>query len=626
MRLGLIAGNGRFPFLVLDAARGAGHEVTVVALMDETFPELAELAARPPAAAFHWVSLGQLGTLLKLFKEAGVTQAVMAGQVKHFKIFDVMKSADAALLRVLFRLPAKNTDGLIGGIADAMRDQGIELLNSTAFLAPLLAKEGVMTRRAPDEGEQGDLAFGYRIADTIAGLDVGQTIAVKSAAVVAVEAMEGTDAIIARAGQLAGAGVRIVKVAKPNQDMRFDVPVVGVSTIEAMKAAGATILSVDAGKTLMIDGDAIVKAADEAGICIVGRVANDHETHESKGDTNGHETHESLKMRSLFRVFRAGLCFRGFRGVAMSLRIAVIGVGHLGKHHARILSSLPGVDLVAVVDTNRSRADEIAGANGTRAAYDWRDIVGQVDAVSIAVPTEVHAEVALPFLKARVPVLVEKPIARSVFEADGMIDAAADAGVVLAVGQTERFNPALAAARPLLSDPRFIEVHRLGAFPERSLDIDVVFDLMIHDLDVVLSLVDSDVESLEAVGVPVITNRVDIANARLRFANGCIVNLTASRISRDRVRKIRFFQPSTYVSIDYATQKVEVYRLVKGSGPAPSIEGGEIAVASEEPLKRELTDFVDAIAQRRAPIVTGEAGRRALALAQEIVDKMGAAT
>jgi predicted dehydrogenase len=308
----------------------------------------------------------------------------------------------------------------------------------------------------------------------------------------------------------------------------------------------------------------------------------------------------------------------------MSLRVAVIGVGHLGKHHARILSSLPGVELVAVVDTNRARADEIASANRTRAAYDWRDVVGQVDAVSIAVPTELHAEIALPFLKARVPVLVEKPIARSVFEADGMIDAAADTGVVLAVGQTERFNPALAAARPLVSDPRFIEVHRLGAFPERSLDIDVVFDLMIHDLDVVLSLVDSDVESLEAVGVPVITNRVDIANARLRFANGCIVNLTASRISRDRVRKIRFFQPSTYVSIDYATQKVEVYRLVKGSGPAPSIEGGEIAVASEEPLKRELTDFVDAVATRRAPIVTGEAGRRALALAQEIADKMKA--
>jgi DUF1009 family protein len=271
MRLGLIAGNGRFPFLVLDAARGAGHDVTVVALKDETFPELEDLAARPPAAAFHWISLGQLGTLLELFEDAGVTQAVMAGQVKHTKLFAVMASADAALLRVLMRLKARNTDGIIGGIADAMREKGIELLNSTAFLAPLLAKQGVLTRRAPDAGEQTDLAVAYRIADIVAGLAIGQTIAVKSAAVVAVEALEGTDAIIARARQLAGAGVRIVKVATPNQDMRFDVPVVGVSTIDAMKAAGATILSVDAGKTLMIDGDAIVKAADEAGICIVGR-------------------------------------------------------------------------------------------------------------------------------------------------------------------------------------------------------------------------------------------------------------------------------------------------------------------------------------------------------------------
>jgi hypothetical protein len=271
MHLGLIAGNGRFPFLVLDAARGLGHDVTVVALKSETFPDLADLAARPPAADFHWISLGQLGALIKLFKDAGITQAVMAGQVKHTKLFDVMASADATLLGVLMRLKSKNTDGLIGGIAEAMRDKGIELLNSTAFLAPLLAKAGVLTRRAPDAEEQADLAFGYRIADTVAGLDIGQTVAVKSAAVVAVEAMEGTDAIIARAGELAGAGVRIVKVAKPNQDMRFDVPVVGVSTIEAMKTAGATVLSVDAGRTLMIDGDAIVKAADEAGICIVGR-------------------------------------------------------------------------------------------------------------------------------------------------------------------------------------------------------------------------------------------------------------------------------------------------------------------------------------------------------------------
>jgi len=306
------------------------------------------------------------------------------------------------------------------------------------------------------------------------------------------------------------------------------------------------------------------------------------------------------------------------------LRIAVVGVGHLGKHHARILASLPGVELVAVVDTNRPRVEEIAAAYGTRASNDYRELVGRVDAVTLAVPTEQHCEIALSFLEARVPVLVEKPMARTLVEADAMIAAAKKAAVVLAIGQTERFNPAVDAARPLLTDPRFIEVHRLGTFPERSLDIDVVFDLMIHDLDVVLSIVTSDVESIEAVGVPVLTGRVDIANVRLRFSNGCIANLTASRISRDRVRKIRFFQPAAYLSIDYTAQKIERWRLVKGDAAAPSIHGGEVEVANEEPLKRELADFVDSVMAGRQPVVTGEQGRRALALAQAIAERINA--
>ena len=269
-RIGLIAGNGRFPFLVLEAARHAGHDVTVIALKEETFPELVDLAATSPAADVHWISLGQLGKCISLLKDARVTQAVMAGQVKHTKLFaDIVP--DMALLGVIMRLKAKNTDAIISGIADVLRANGIELLDSTGFLSPLMARIGVLTRRAPDDGERADLEFGYRIADAIAGMDIGQTIVVKSAAVVAVEAMEGTDVVIQRAGLLAGPGTRVVKVAKPNQDMRFDVPVVGVSTVEAMKKVGATLLSVDAGKTLMIDGDAIVQAADAAGICIVGR-------------------------------------------------------------------------------------------------------------------------------------------------------------------------------------------------------------------------------------------------------------------------------------------------------------------------------------------------------------------
>ncbi len=285
---------------------------------------------------------------------------------------------------------------------------------------------------------------------------------------------------------------------------------------------------------------------------------------------------------------------------------------------------MSGVDLVAVVDTNRARAEEVAGAHKTRPLMDARELAGLVDAVTVAVPTELHRDIALPFLAAGIPVLVEKPMARSLAEADDMIAEAVRSGAALAVGHTERFNPAVAVARPLVANPRFIEVHRLGVFPERSLDIDVVFDLMIHDLDVVLSLVGAEVESIDAVGVPVLTNRVDIANARVRFANGCLANLTASRISRDRVRKIRFFQPAAYLSIDYAAQKVEMFKLVSGGAGMPSIQGGDVPVANEEPLARELADFVDAVAARRPPLVTGEQGRRALALAQQITDTIAA--
>jgi predicted dehydrogenase len=304
------------------------------------------------------------------------------------------------------------------------------------------------------------------------------------------------------------------------------------------------------------------------------------------------------------------------------IRLAVIGVGHLGRHHARILAEMPDVDLVGVVDLSRQRAQEIADAHKTRVVTDASALAGGVDGVIVATPTASHIEVAKPFLESGVAVLVEKPLARSLAEADDLIRVAAEGGAILAVGHTERFNPAVAAARPLLTSPRFIEVHRLGAFPDRSLDIDVVFDLMIHDLDVVLSIVEGSVAAIDAVGVPVLTPKIDIANVRLRFESGCIANLTASRISRDRTRKIRFFQPDSYVAIDYASQEVEVWRLVRHQAGLPTIEGGPMAVTSDEPLRRELEDFVDAVRRRRAPTVTGEDGRRALALAQQITDAM----
>jgi predicted dehydrogenase len=306
------------------------------------------------------------------------------------------------------------------------------------------------------------------------------------------------------------------------------------------------------------------------------------------------------------------------------LRVGVIGVGHLGRHHARLLGTMPGVELVGVVDCIEARAQEIAAASNTTAFTEARALDGRVDAVTVAVPTEAHLDVALAFIERGVHVLVEKPIATTVADADRLIEAAAARGLRLAVGHTERFNPAVEAARGLLRAPRFIEAHRLGTFPERSLDIDVVFDLMIHDLDLVLSMVNEAPVSVEAVGVPVLTPRIDIANVRLRFAGGCIANLTASRISRDRVRKIRIFQPQAYLSVDYAAQEVEHWTL---GAPAPgsqrpSILGGKVAVVKDEPLRRELEDFVSAVRDGRPAGVPGEQGRAALQLAATIVERM----
>ena len=270
MRIGVIAGNGRFPFLVIDAARNLGHQVTVVAIREEADAGLESISGDRSGIAVHWISLGQLGRCIAILKSAGVSRVLMAGQVKHTKLFAKVVP-DLTFLSVLSRLRSRNTDSLISTVADVLSENGIELVDSTTFLKPLLASAGELTKKSPSEDEASDLAFGYETADAIADLDIGQTIVVKDRAVVAVEAMEGTDDVIIRAGQLAGAGSCVVKVAKPRQDMRFDVPVVGLATIRSMQKAGATVLSVDEGRTLMLDGDVVIKSADEARIAIVGR-------------------------------------------------------------------------------------------------------------------------------------------------------------------------------------------------------------------------------------------------------------------------------------------------------------------------------------------------------------------
>jgi UDP-2,3-diacylglucosamine hydrolase len=279
-KLGLIAGNGRFPFLLLDAARAHGVEVVVAAIKEETEVEMDTRAAADPGVQVHWLSLGELSRLIETFRQQGVTRAVMAGQVKHKQIFSSIRP-DWRLAKLLLNLRTRNTDMLLGAVAKVLSDEGIELISSTAYLEPLLARPGVLTARAPTEDEQQDLAYGRKVAVALAGYDIGQTVVVAGQACVAVEAMEGTDATIERAGAILRAleaegeastlerRLSVVKVAKPNQDMRFDVPVIGPNTIGTMRLAGATCLSIEAGRTLIFDQDKVLQLAAAAGIAIV---------------------------------------------------------------------------------------------------------------------------------------------------------------------------------------------------------------------------------------------------------------------------------------------------------------------------------------------------------------------
>src|SRR5579863_3182049 len=282
MKLGLIAGNGRFPFLLLDAARAQGFEVVVAAIREETDPEINHRAAADERITVHWLSLGELSRLIETFQKNGVSAAVMAGQVKHKQIFSSIRP-DWRLAKLLLNLRTRNTDMLLGAVAKVLKDEGIELMSSTAFLEPLLAQEGVLTARAPDDDERKNIEYGLGVARAVAAFDIGQTVVVAAQACVAVEAMEGTDAAIDRAGALMRSlaeseddaattlerRLTVVKVAKPNQDLRFDVPVIGVATVETMIRAGASCLSVEAARTLLFDRESLIKRADDAGIAIV---------------------------------------------------------------------------------------------------------------------------------------------------------------------------------------------------------------------------------------------------------------------------------------------------------------------------------------------------------------------
>ena len=302
-------------------------------------------------------------------------------------------------------------------------------------------------------------------------------------------------------------------------------------------------------------------------------------------------------------------------------RVAVIGVGYLGERHARIYSELPEAELVAVVDTDAERAKKIAALYGCRAFTDFSDLYGKVDAVSVVVPTTAHYKVASALLENGIDLLLEKPMTSTLDEADRLLALADRKGRTLQVGHVERFNAGVKKLKEELTDARFIECHRMGPFVERGTDVHVILDLMIHDIDIILSLVPAELVETRAVGVPVLTPQIDIANVRLAFANGCVANITASRVSRERLRKIRIFQSDSYLSLDYMLQELVVARrVIQPAEGKPAVTVDKIEVEKQEPLKSELAAFIQAVTSRRPPQVSGKEGRRALAVALEVVE------
>ncbi|HEX3183554.1 MAG TPA: Gfo/Idh/MocA family oxidoreductase [Pyrinomonadaceae bacterium] len=315
----------------------------------------------------------------------------------------------------------------------------------------------------------------------------------------------------------------------------------------------------------------------------------------------------------------------------MSLRTAVIGAGSLGSQHARIHSVLAtegSSQFVAVCDINEETAQSVARERQSDWTTDWRELVGNVDAVSLAAPTEVHCEIACGLLEKGIHVLVEKPISRTLDEADLMIDAAKRGGAVLQVGHLERFNPAMVALRPHVRNPVYFEIHRIGEFTARSLDIDVVLDLMIHDLDIVQWLVgeDVDVTDIHAVGIPILTEKVDAANARLEFSSGAVANITASRVGTEKIRKMRFFQPHDYVAIDYTTKHASISSLAAPRAPGawPVVHANRLAIVDVEPLRAEIVSFLDSVRDGTPVAVSGSDGRNALSLALRTLERIKA--
>ncbi len=601
-KIGLIAGSGQFPVLFAKAARKAGVSVVAVGFVEETDPALAREVDH-----LYMIKLGQLGKLIDCFKKHGVTQAAMAGAINKTRLYSRIRP-DWRAVRFALKLKNKKDDFLLRALASELEQDGITIKPSTVFLPELLAPEGVLTVRQPNWKEKRDIQFGWDIAKEIGKLDVGQCVVVKDQAVLAIEGIDGTDETIRRGGRLCGSGAVVVKVSKPNQDLRFDVPAVGLKTIEVMAEVNARVLVIEAGKTLAFDLEKMIELANQYGISIVSVKDTNENLEQQLTEQEIELKHQSTAQYITYRT--------QFPKKPDSIKIAVIGIGYLGKFHVLKLANIPDVSLVALVDILPERARPLAEELSITYLTDYRNLNRQIDAVSIVTPTVTHFEIARFFIQKGIHVFLEKPMTTTLHEATELVKLAQEKGVILQIGHIERFNPAYRAISPLIENPLFIEVHRLSPFTERSTEVDVVLDLMIHDLDIVLSIVPSELKDFKASGASVLTDHADIATARLEFNNGAVANLTASRISLKSMRKMRIFQKDRYLAADYGERRAyTVYRNIQNSD---EVSYEELEVDGGDPLEEELRSFVESIKSGRKPDVDGHTAKKSLEIALQI--------
>jgi DUF1009 family protein/predicted dehydrogenase len=613
-KIGLIAGSGQFPLLFALAAEQSGLQVIAVGFQGETNVSLAEHVEE-----FHLLKLGQLNRLIRAFQKAGITRAAMAGAINKSRIYTRIRP-DWRAVKLLNKLRNKKDDFLLRAIAQELESEGIQIEPSTMLLPTLLAPEGILTRRKPNRREEEDIAFGWQLAKGMGHLDVGQCLVVKNQSVLAVEGIDGTDATIMRGGELCREGAVVIKVSKPRQDLRFDVPAVGLETIETMRRVKAKVLVIEAGKTIIFDQEKMIDTADAFGISVFVKkdLPGDSREHPRSTDSAEGASESVLWQGAKSAPAPSKILLRKARPDAV--RVGVVGVGYLGGFHAQKYARLPEARLVAIADLDGDRARTIADQLETQFTTNHRELIGRVEAVSIATPTPLHYGIARDFLEAGVHVLLEKPMTQTVAEADHLIALAEGSGCILQIGHLERFNSAFVAIHPHLRGPMFVEADRLALFNERGLDVDVVLDLMIHDIDIVMHIIESPLKELRASGIAVLTTLPDIASVRMEFANGAVANLTASRISTKNMRKLRVFQENSYLVADYAErQAYAVYREEEPDEDGyPQVAMEEMEIEERDALEEEVVAFLNVVKNGGAPAVDGVQGKRALSVALEI--------